>query len=75
MLVAGDVACFSAGAAGAHAVRNHSDATVRYAMPSAAPKYGGGCVYPDSGKFLLYAPGFSHRGYLGEKVDYWEGET
>ena len=75
VLVAGDVVCFPAGAAGAHAVRNHSDATVRYAMPSAAPKDGGGCVYPDSGKFLLYAPGFSHRGYLGEKVDYWEGET
>jgi uncharacterized cupin superfamily protein len=75
VLVAGDVACFPAGAAGAHAVRNHSNATVRYLMPSAAPKYGTGCIYPDSGQFVLYGPGFKHRGYLGDEVDYWEGET
>ncbi len=75
VLVAGDVACFPAGAAGAHAVRNDSDAPVRYLMPSVGPKFGTGCVYPDSGKFVLYGPGFRHRGYLGEEVDYWEGET
>jgi uncharacterized cupin superfamily protein len=75
VLAAGDVACFPAGASGAHAVRNHSDAAVRYAMPSAAPKFGTGCVYPDTGKFVLYGPGFKHRGYLGDEVDYWEGET
>lgn len=74
VLRAGDVACFPAGAAGAHAVRNHSDATVRYAMPSTRAPYGDACVYPDSGKVLINAPGFEHRGRLGEPVDYWEGE-
>jgi uncharacterized cupin superfamily protein len=75
VLGAGDVACFPAGAAGAHAVRNHTDAPVRYAMPSTNAPYGDACVYPDSGKFRLGAPGFAHRGRLGELVDYWEGET
>ena len=73
-LRAGDVACFPAGAAGAHAVRNASDATARFAMPSTRGRYGGATVYPDSGKFGLRGPGFSHRGYLGEAVPYWEGE-
>jgi uncharacterized cupin superfamily protein len=74
VLRTGDVACFPAGAAGAHAVRNHSDAPVRYAMPSTNAPYGDACVYPDSGKVLIHAPGFEHRGWLGEPVDYWEGE-
>jgi uncharacterized cupin superfamily protein len=74
VLRAGDVACFPAGAAGAHAVRNHTDAPVRYAMPSSHAPYGDGCVYPDSGKVLINAPGFQHRGWLGEPVDYWDGE-
>ena len=74
VLRAGDVAAFPAGAAGAHAVRNHTDAAVRYAMPSTHAPYGDGCVYPDSGKVLINAPGFQHRGWLGEPVDYWEGE-
>lgn len=75
VLRAGDVACFPAGAAGAHAVRNHTDATVRYAMPSTNARHGSGCVYPDSGKAFIYAPGFRHRGRLGEPVEYWEGEA
>lgn len=75
VLRSGDVACFPAGAAGAHAVRNHTDAPVRYAMPSTSAPYGDACVYPDSGKLRLSAPGFSHRGRLGELVDYWEGEA
>jgi len=74
VLRAGDVAAFPAGAAGAHAVRNHSDAPVRYAMPSSHAPYGDGCVYPDSGKFKITTLGFDHRGRLGEQVDYWEGE-
>jgi uncharacterized cupin superfamily protein len=74
VLRAGDVACFPAGAAGGHAVRNHSDAPVRYAMPSAEARYGGATVYPDSGKIRVGGPGFDHRGRLGEPVDYWEGE-
>jgi uncharacterized cupin superfamily protein len=74
VLRAGDVACFPAGAAGAHAVRNHTDAPVRYAMPSTNAPYGGASVYPDSGKVGVRAPGFRHLGRLGELVDYWEGE-
>jgi uncharacterized cupin superfamily protein len=74
VLRAGDVASFPAGAAGAHAVRNHTDAPVRYAMPSTNAPYGDACVYPDSGKVRVAAPGFDHRGWLGEPADYWEGE-
>lgn len=74
VLRAGDVACFPAGAAGAHAVRNHTDAPVRYAMPSAEARHGGVTVYPDSGKLRVAGPGFDHRGFLGEPAEYWEGE-
>jgi len=74
VLRAGDVVCFPAGAAGAHAVRNHSDALVRYAMPSTNAPYGDACIYPDSGKVAVSTRGFSHRGRLGEEVEYWEGE-
>jgi uncharacterized cupin superfamily protein len=75
ILRAGDVACFPAGAAGAHAVRNHTDAPTRCAMPSTIARHGGASVYPDSGKFGIWAPGFRHRGRLGEPVEYWDGET
>jgi uncharacterized cupin superfamily protein len=74
VLRAGDVACFPAGAAGAHSVRNHTDSAVRYAMPSTNVRYGDATVYPDSGKFSIWTKGFSHRGRLGELADYWEGE-
>jgi uncharacterized cupin superfamily protein len=74
-LRAGDVACFPAGAAGAHAVRNDSGKTARFAMPSTVAELGDATVYPDSGKFKLAGPGFLHRGRLGEPVEYWEGET
>ena len=74
ILRAGDVTCFPAGAAGGHAVRNDSDAPARYAMPSAEARYGGATVYPDSGKIRVAGPGFDHRGWLGEPVEYWEGE-
>jgi len=74
VLRAGDVACFPAGAAGAHAVRNHTDAPVRYAMPSTNARIGGASIYPDSDKVVVRAPGFGHRGRLGEPVEYWEGE-
>jgi uncharacterized cupin superfamily protein len=74
VLRAGDVACFPAGAAGAHAVRNHTDAPVRYAMPSTQARYGGASIYPDSGKLRVAGPGFDHRGWIGDPVEYWEGE-
>jgi uncharacterized cupin superfamily protein len=75
VLRAGDVAAFPAGAAGAHAVRNHTEAPVRFAMPSTNAPYGGATIYPDSGKFGIGARGFHHRGRLGQPVDYWEGES
>ena len=74
VLRAGDTTCFPAGAAGAHAVRNHSDAPARYAMPSTSAAYGDATVYPDSGKFQIWTRDFSHRGRLGEAAGYWDGE-
>ncbi len=73
---AGDVACFPAGPAGAHAVRNDGDVTARYVMPSSRARYSDGAVYLDSGTFVIRSPGgFHHRGRLGEEVEYWEGEV
>ena len=75
VLRAGDVAAFPAGPQGAHAARNHSDAPARFAMPSTQLQYGDATVYPDSGKFAIGGFGdWWHRGYLGERVPYWEGE-
>jgi|SRR5579884_1327042 len=71
----GDVACFPAGAAGAHAVRNDGEAVARFVMPSSVAPHGDGVVYPDSGKFRLGGAGFEHRGRLGEAVPYWDGEA
>ena len=68
---AGDLACFPIGAAGAHEVRNDSGAVARFALTSYALAPAGGAVYPNSGKVLVYAPGFRHRGLLGEEVEYW----
>ena len=68
---AGDVVCFPVGAAGAHEVRNDGDAVARFALTSARLGEGGGCVYPDSGKVAVWAPGFHHRGMLGEEVEHW----
>jgi uncharacterized cupin superfamily protein len=74
-LRAGGVACFPPGPGGAHAVRNDGEATARYAMPSSTARYADGCIYPDSGTFVLRGPGFVHRGLLGEAIPYWQGET
>lgn len=74
-LRAGDVACFPAGPAGAHSVRNEGDETARFAMPSSVARTGDGAVYPDSGKFVVRSGDFSHRGQLGDTLDYWHGET
>jgi uncharacterized cupin superfamily protein len=70
-LRAGDLVCFVEGPAGAHAVRNDSDATARFAMPSVdAPT--NAAVYPDSNSFALHGPGFEHRSKLGEPTEYWD---
>jgi uncharacterized cupin superfamily protein len=70
----GDVTCFPPGPAGAHAVRNDGTVTARFLMPSSAARLADGAVYPESGKFKIAGPGFVHRGWLGETVEYWEGE-
>jgi uncharacterized cupin superfamily protein len=75
VLRAGEVACFPPGATGAHSVRNDGAVTSRFAMPSSVAPLGDATVYPDSGKFKLYGPGFSHRGRLGDPLEYWEGES
>jgi uncharacterized cupin superfamily protein len=74
-LCAGDVACFPPGAAGAHAVENQGETVARFAMPSSVARYGDAVVYPDSGKFRIATKDFSHRGRLGEHLEYWEGEA
>jgi uncharacterized cupin superfamily protein len=70
-LRAGDVVCFVEGPAGAHAVRNDSDATARFAMPS-VDEPTNAAVYPDSNSFVLHGPGFEHRAKLGEPTGYWD---
>jgi len=72
-LRAGDVVCFPEGPGGAHAIRNESDSTARFAMPS-VDEPAGAAIYPDSGKLSVYGPGFRHRGWIGDEVAYWEGE-
>lgn len=71
-LRAGDLVCFAEGPAGAHAVRNDSSATVRFAMPS-VDEPTNAAIYPDTQSFVLHGPGFEHRAKLGEPIDYWEG--
>lgn len=70
----GDVACFPAGADGAHSVRNDGTEPARYAMPSSSLGFADGCIYPDAGSFVLRGPGFQHRGRLGENLGYWEAQ-
>jgi uncharacterized cupin superfamily protein len=73
-LRAGDVACFPAGADGAHAFRNQGRETARFAMPSTIAAFADAVVYPDSGKIKVSGPGFSRRFELGPEREYWEGE-
>jgi len=70
-LRAGDVVCFPEGPEGAHAVRNDSDATARFAMPS-VDEATNAAIYPDTQTFVLHGPGFEHRAKLGEPTEYWD---
>lgn len=70
----GDVVCFPVGPDGAHAFRNDSAATVRFAMPSAISHLADVAVYPDSGKIKVSGPGFWRRFEVGPEKEYWEGE-
>jgi uncharacterized cupin superfamily protein len=70
----GDVACFPAGAEGAHAFRNDGAETARFAMPSSVSQFADVCVYPDSGKMKVSGPGFRRRFAVGPEREYWDGE-
>jgi uncharacterized cupin superfamily protein len=74
LLRRGDVVCFPAGAEGAHAFRNDSGRTARFAMPSTVSPLADAVVYPDSGKVKVSGPGFRRRFQLGPELEYWEGE-
>ena len=70
----GDVACFPPDESGAHAVRNGSASTARFAMPSSFAPQGYVAVRPDSNTALIVGPGFRRIVPLDEEREYWEGE-
>jgi uncharacterized cupin superfamily protein len=73
---AGDVACFPAGAEGAHQVWNERDEAARIVMFSSAAEPSV-CVYPDSGKVGVWAgPASDSWVFRGAEahLDYYEGE-
>lgn len=61
----GDVACFTPGLDGAHALRNEGAGPARYAMAStkSASK---SIVYPDAGRVAVVGPGFQRMLDIGE---------
>ena len=82
-VTAGDYLAFPASEEGGHHVANDSGGPLRYLVLSTMVEPDV-TVYPDSGKFGVYAgapPGSSDErtvsGYyrLEDDVDYWEGET
>lgn len=82
-VTAGDYLAFPVGEDGGHHVANDADEPLRYLMVSTMVEPDV-TVYPDSGKFGVYAgapPGSTDErtvsGYyrLEDTVDYWEGET
>ncbi len=70
----GDVACFPTGESGAHAVRNGSTSSARFAMPSSFAPQGYVAIRPDSNTALIVGPGFRRIVPLDEEREYWEGE-
>ena len=73
-LRAGDVVCFAPGEAGAHQVRNESEAVARFAMPSSWAGDGYVAIRPDSNTALIVGPGFRRIVPLDEELDYWARE-
>ena len=73
-LRAGDVVCFPPGADGAHQVRNESDASARFAMPSSFAPEGYVAIRPDSNTALIVGPGFRQIVPLDEDFGYWDRE-
>jgi len=71
---AGDVITIPAGPEYPHHILNTSDAALHYLSISTnrSPEI---CVYPDSGKVGLYAPGLRQLERAGAGLDYWDGEA
>ena len=71
----GDVAVFPEGPAGAHLVRNATDAPVRVVFFSSKSPLAV-VHYPDSGKLAIWSQGEGYQAMLRTepKLDYWEGE-
>ena len=75
VLAPGDVVAFPEGEAGAHQLRNDSDAPFRVIIGSTkSGVYVAG--YPDSGKVLVDVPAHGRRNMLRDtpELDYWDGE-
>lgn len=73
-LRAGDVMCFPAGAAGAHQIRNESDVSARFAMPSSGSGDGLVAIRPDSNTAFIVGPGFRQVVSLDEELAFWDRE-
>ena len=70
----GDTVCFPEGPAGAHAVRNDTDADVRVAVISTKNRVGL-AEYPDSDKIGVWPGDGTHRMLRRTPdLDYWDGE-
>jgi uncharacterized cupin superfamily protein len=70
----GDIACFPPGEAGAHQVRNESDAPARFAMPSSWAGNGYVAIRPDSNTALIVGPDYRRIVPLDEDLGYWDRE-
>ncbi|MBT9503157.1 MAG: cupin domain-containing protein [Burkholderiaceae bacterium] len=72
-VAAGDTIFIPPGPEYPHQLINTSDAPLKYLSISTRDKPEI-CEYPDSGKYLAYAPDFDALGRTKETLDYWEGE-
>jgi uncharacterized cupin superfamily protein len=72
---AGDVVCFPLGAAGAHALRNETNAPVRLLFLSNVVPRSYSAVQPDSDKLLVHDGDRRRIVRASPELDYWEGEA
>lgn len=72
-LAQGDVVFIPPGPDYPHQIINTSEGPLKYLSISTreSPEV---CVYPDSGKYAAYAPGFDAVQRPAASVDYWDGE-
>lgn len=71
----GDVVCFPLGAAGAHALRNDTDAPARVLFLSTRAPGSYAVVQPDSDKLLVRDGRRRRVVRAGPELDYWDGEA